>query len=319
LHSLEPEIRALRATAAGDAAQDPAHFENLAELESGRLFSLHRELLIALYACVTAVVAGVGLLVRDNLDRIGPVTLIAALLLAAVLCYATAVRTQRRGEARSIAGDYVLLLGALLLSAAVGYAEVQFHVLGAGWSRHLLLLAAVHAFTAYALDSKLVLSAALTSFAGWLGVEASLGNVWEPRHALLGLGWRTLLCAATFRAAGALHRHRQSPRDFLDVFDHFAANFAFWGALALLFDTPTRWIGAALLVPLALYVGARGFHQGRETFVLYAVGYATLGLVWLESRLVHDPLLASLILLLTLIAAVTLLWRLRARMKVERA
>ncbi len=320
MHSLEPEIDALRAAAsAGSPATTGARFEHLADLESSRIFSLHRELLIALYACVTAVVAGVGLLVRDNLDRIGPVTLIAALLLAAALCYATAIRTQRRSGARSIAGDYVLLLGALLLSAAVGYVEVQFQVLGAGWSRHLLLLAAVHALTAYALDSKLVLSVALASFAGWLGVEASLGNVWEPGHALLGLGWRTLLCAATFRAAGALHRHRQSPRDFLDVFDHFAANFACWGALALLFDTPTRWIGAALLALLVLYIGVRGFRQGRETFVLYAVGYATLGLVWLESRLVHDPLLVSLTLLLTLIGAVMLLWRMRAQMKVERA
>jgi hypothetical protein len=317
----------LRATAAagGDAASDSEHsgdldhFDQPARLEAGRVFSVHRELLIALYGCVTAVIAGVGLLVRNNLDRIGPVTLLMALLLAAALCYATAIRTQRRGECRSIAGDYVLLLGALLLSAALGYAEVQFRLLGAGWSRHLLLLAVVHAFTAYALDSKLVLSVALTSFASWLGVEATLGNAWEPRHALLRLGWRALLCAAVFRAAGVAHGRLQSRRDFLDVFDHFAANFGFWGALALLFDAPTRWIGAALLAALASYVGIRGFRQGRETFVLYAIGYATLGLAWLEGTLLDDRLSELLVVLLTLVGAVMLLWRLRARMQAERA
>jgi hypothetical protein len=323
LHSLEPEIHALRAASAGGAAADVAapgrvDFELPAQLESGRIFSLHRELLIALYGCVTAVIGGVGLLVRNNLDHIGPVTLTAALLLAAALCYATAIRTQRRGTARSIAGDYVLLLGALLLSAAVGYAEVQFHLLGTGWSRHLLLLAVVHAGTAYALDSKLVLSVALTSFAGWLGAEASFGNLWEPQRALLGLGWRTLACAVVFRAAGAAHRHWQARPDFLDVFEHFAANFGFWGALALLFDAPTRWIGAALLAALAIYVGIVGFRRGRETFVLYAIGYATLGLAWLEGVLIDDRLLELLVVLLTLIGAVVLLWRVRAQMKADR-
>ena len=320
MHSLELEIHALRvAAAAGRAPLDGTDLDHLGQLETGRIYSLHRELLIALYGSVTAVIAGVGLLVRDNLDRIGPLTLIAALLVAAALCYATAIRTQQRGAVRSVAGDYVLLLGALLWSAAVGYAELHFHVFGAGWSRHLLLLAAVHALAAYALDSKLVLSVALTAFAGWLGVEVSLGNLWEPRQALLGLGWRALACAAVFSAAGALHRQRQSRRDFLEVFAHFAANFAFWGALALLFDAPTRWLGAALLGALAVYVGLRGFRQGRETFVLYAIGYATLGLTGLESTLVGDRRSESLILLLTLVGALLLLWRLRARMRADRA
>jgi hypothetical protein len=220
---------------------------------------------------------------------------------------------------RSVAGDYLLLLGALLLSAAVGYAETRFQLFGAGWPRHLLWLAAVHALAAYALDSRLVLSLALTAFAGWLGVEARLGDLWAPQQAWLGLGWRALACAAAFVAARWLHRRLRSRRDFVDVFDHFAANFACWGALALLFDAPTRWVGAALLAGLALYVGLRGFRQGRETFVLYAIGYATLGLTWLEATLLQDRLLELSIVLLTLVGSVVLLWSLRTRMKVDRA
>jgi hypothetical protein len=272
-----------------------------------------------LYGSVVAVVAGVGLLVRRNLDRIGPLTLIAALLAAAAACYVTAIRTQRRGAVRSIAGDYVLLLGALLLSAAVGYAEARFQLFGTGWSRHLLWLAAAHAVAAYALDSRLVLSLALTAFAGWLGVEARLGDLWAPGQALRGLGWRALACAAAFVAAGALHRRLRSRRDFLDVFAHFAANLACWGALALLFDAPTRWIGAALLAGLALYLGRRGVRQGREAFVLYAIGYATLGLTWLEATLLQDRLLELSIVLATLVGAVVWLWQLRAGMKEARA
>jgi hypothetical protein len=316
LHNLEREICALQSATAGDgAAPRTANFARLTQLESGRLFSLHRELLVGLYGCVTAVIAGVALLVKNNLDRIGPLTLIAALLVAAGLCYATAIRKHLRDQPRSIAGDYILLLGALLFSAAIAYAEVQFKLFGTGWSRHLLLLAAFHAFTAYALDSKLVLTVALTSFAGWLGVEATLGNVWEPRYVMFGKAWRALTCAAVFIAAREVHRRLQNRHDFLDVYDHFAANLAFWGAFALTFDRPTQWLGALIVAALALYVGIRGFRQGRESFVLYAVGYGTLGLAVLEGHLINDSLGVTFLILMTLIGALALLWHLRARMK----
>jgi hypothetical protein len=316
LHNLEREIRALQvATAGGGAESGAADFERLSQLESGRLFTLHRELLVGLYGCVTAVVAGVALLVKNNLDRIGPLTLIVTLLVAAGLCYATAIRKHLRDQPRSLASDYILLLGALLFSAAIAYAEVQFKLFDTGWSRHLLLLAAFHAFTAYMLDSKLVLTVALTSFAGWLGVEATLGNAWEPRYVMFGKAWRALTCATVFLAARELHRRLKNRRDFLEIYDHFATNFAFWGALALTFDRPTQWLGALIVAALALYVGIRGFRQGREPYVLYAVGYGTLGLAVLEGHLLNDPLAVTFLILMTLIGALALLWHLRARMK----
>ncbi len=310
LHSLEPEI----ATLADHAKLDRDAADRFAALESGRIFSVHRELSVALYASVAAIIAGTGLLVRANLDRIGPLTLLGALLLGSALCYANAIRNKARGEARSLAGDYVLLLGALLLSSAIGYAELKFHWFGANWSRHLLLLAIIHAATAYALDSRLVLSVALTSFAAWVGVETRLGAFWSPHHMLLGAGPHALVCAAVFVIARELHR-RFARRDFIDVFDHFAANFAFWGALALIFEPATRWWGALMLAALALYVGLRGYRQGRETFVLYAVGYAAAGLWSLIAQLVSSRLIEALLGLVMIVAAATLLFRLRAKMK----
>ena len=311
MHSLEPEIDTL--VRAGSLDADGA--SRAAALESGRVFTMHRELLALLYTSVLAIVGGAGLLVRDNLDRIGPVALTTGLLVAAALCYAVAIRSRLRGETRSLAGDYVLLLGALLLSSAVGYAETQFHLLGDNWSRHLLLLAAFHAVIAYALDSRLVLSVALTGFAGWLGVEARLGALLEPRHAVLGAGYRALACAAVFLLARTLHDRFARARDFPSVYEHFAANLAFWGALALLSAPGSRWIGAALCAALAAYVGVRGLRRGQESFVLYAVGYGALGATVLLGVLLRSPLLVAFSGLATLLAAAALLSSLRARMK----
>jgi uncharacterized membrane protein len=113
MHSLEIECQELKK--AGVITEPVA--AQAAALESGTIFSVFEELRFALYAAVAAITAGIGLLVKDNLDRIGPVALIVVLALASLGCYATALRTRSQGQERSIGGDYLLLLGALIVSA----------------------------------------------------------------------------------------------------------------------------------------------------------------------------------------------------------
>ena len=78
MHSLETEFRELKS--AGVIAEQAA--VQAAALESGAIFSVFEELRFALYAAVAAITAGIGLVVKDNLDRIGPMTLIVVLALA---------------------------------------------------------------------------------------------------------------------------------------------------------------------------------------------------------------------------------------------
>ena len=73
-------------------------------------------------------ITGVGILVKDHLDRIGPLTLILALAIAGAACYGPAIRAKSRVGGQSTVTDYLLLLGALIISADVGYAESQFHL-----------------------------------------------------------------------------------------------------------------------------------------------------------------------------------------------
>ena len=81
MHSLAPEILVLR----GEGVVDAAALEQPLALEERRVFSLQVELRVALYAGVAAVLAGVGLLIRNNLDRIGPVALLGGILLSALI------------------------------------------------------------------------------------------------------------------------------------------------------------------------------------------------------------------------------------------
>lgn len=313
MHDLEAEITLLHRQGAVSAEAATA----AAALESGRVFTLHRELLLALHAGILAIAAGAGLLVHRHFDRIGPVALLAGLLAAAVACLAFAAHDARRRGARTLAGDYVLLLGALLLTTAAGFGEVQFRWLGGNWPHHLLLLAVMHGTIAYSLDSRLVLSVGLAAFAAWMGVEAHPGDLWLPSRLLGSLGPAALACATLIVTARALHQ-RWSRRDFADVYDHFAANLAFWGALAMVRMPGTRWWGAVLLLGLCVLVGYRGYARGRESFVLYAVGYGVPG-SWLLAAAAMSGVALSLLGLALVSAAGSLLWWLRARMKVGEA
>jgi hypothetical protein len=310
MHSLEAECRELEAAGLIDRAKS-AEF---VALERGALFPVAEELRYCLYASVAAITTGIGLLVKANVARLDSVSLALVLALVAALCYASAIRTRRLGRERSLGGDYLLLLGALVFSADVGYIESQFHWLGTNWSWQLLGLALVHGVVAYLLDSRLVLSVALAALAGWFGVRANLGGVFYGESVLSESAAHALACATLVLLLRLAHPFVAPNRKFAPVYEHFAAHLAFWGTLALCFDAGTRAVGVALLIALATVSIRRGLKTVEESFVVYGVGYATLGLCVVQSALIGNALGAAILDLLTVVLAVSILWRLHHRL-----
>src|SRR5246127_3275771 len=111
MHSLEAELLELRSAGAVD---DTGAARAIA-LERRTLFSVFDELRATLYAAVALVITGVGILIKEHLDHIGPLTLIFALALAGAACYVPAIREKSRGNPQSTVTDYLLLLGALIV------------------------------------------------------------------------------------------------------------------------------------------------------------------------------------------------------------
>src|SRR6185369_3447295 len=110
--SYEPELESLRPHL-GDRAADV-----LIARERREVFSIYPELRLASWAGVMLLTTAAGIVLKNNLDRIGPLALAVAMGLAAAACYGWV--WWRRSRA-SLVDDYVLLLGALLLSADVGF------------------------------------------------------------------------------------------------------------------------------------------------------------------------------------------------------
>ena len=311
MHTLEPEFRTLHA----EGLIDDATAARALARDRGRVFSLHAEIRTTLYAGVLLVMAGVGIILARNLDRIGPLGIVLAIALAAAACAVPAVRGRRAGRPLTVASEYLLLLAALLLSAGLAYAELQFTLLGPLWPSHLLLLAIIHAAIAYAFASPLVLAASLTALAGWFGVGGTASDVLLLSNTTPSLGARALACAlviAAWRYADG--RVRPEPR-FNDVFDHFAANLAFWGAIAWCPEWPWVFAGLPLLAALSYFAVRRGLAEGRESFLVYGTLYAAIGVSAAALPRISGTTATLGFALAVVCVAAAVLWRLRARLR----
>ena len=241
------------------------------------LVSVHGELRTLLYVGVLLVTGGVGLLVEENLDRIGPVAIAVGIGLAALAALGWVARVAppfswREAPSPNLGFDYVLLLGVLLAAADLAYVEVRFTPLGAHWPWHLLIVAVFTALAAFRFDSRVVFSLALSTFAAWRGVSVA----WFGSKALDGWGaagdpvrWNAIGCGVLFVLLGfAMARTGRKA--------HFEPVATYLGWLLLLASLASgigesRWVFwnlGLLLAGAGLAAGAFRFRR----FPLFAFG-----------------------------------------------
>lgn len=310
--SLENEIEQIRPVL-GDATAAA-----LIARERREVFSVYPELRFCAWGGASLLAAASGLVLKNNLDRIGPLALSLLIGAAAAVCYAVVwVRRRRAG----LVDDYVLLLGALLLSADVAFVETQYHLLGEQWHRHLLLLAVIHGITAYVYRSRMVLSLSIAALAGWMGVErktfATFGS--DP----VEFATRAYLCALLLLAWRAVDRRAAATKkpEFSSLFEHFAANLALGAGMTLWSENATRPIGALATIVVAAGVIAWGFRRRSESFVLYAFVYGVIALDVLIIDTIGTGIeeLVLLIIVVSMIGAIVALLAIHGRFRRMRA
>jgi hypothetical protein len=279
--------------------------------ERREIFSIYPELRICAWGGATLLATAAGLVLKNNLERIGPVALASLMAVAALVCYAWV--WSRRARA-SLVDDYVLLLGALIVSGDLAFVESQFHLLGDRRTLYFLLLAVVHGATAYAYGSRMVLSLSVSAFAAWLGVRQA--NVFDLDLAGGGLAVNAFVCAGALIVWRLLDRrfHRRPP-DFALVFEHAAALVALSGAFSLVFESDTRTAGCLLTLVCAAAAIAWGIRTKRESFVLYAFLYAVVAVDVLLIASIRNESFALLIIVVSMIGAIASLFVIHARFR----
>jgi hypothetical protein len=287
----------------------------------GELLSIRGELRALLYIGVLVVMAGVSILVKENLDRIGPVGIAAGIGLAAAACLGWSLHkappfSWGRAESTDWSFDYLLLLGILLLGADLAYIQVRFTPLGPDWSWHLLLMSLVTGALALRCDSRMSWTLALSTFAAWRGVAATRVFDAAGGRNLDSLRLNLILCGGVFIALALALRK-------LDRKAHFEPTTSFLGALALLvgvglfaLDESGAWIPWALLflgLAVALAVIALRFRR----FGLFALGAvaAYAALTRLAFEVVSDAFFGCLWFAGTSTAMIVLLFLVQLRFR----
>ncbi len=299
---MSPEVAAAVERLSRDGVLTPEQAGPVGRVARGELVSVRPELRLFLYGGVLAVMGGVGLLVQQNLDRIGPVAIAAGLWIAAAAALLWALRHAPPfswGPAASphLAFDYILLLGVLLTGAALAYVEVKFTPLGAAWGIHLLVMSLFAAVLAVRGDSRIVAGVALTTFAAWRGVSASPleRGFWTFGEGESWLRINAALTGILFVALGYVLVRSERKGHFEPVAAHLGWLLVLGAILSGIGESGaagTAFRLGLLVVGAGLAAGA--FRFGR--FPLFGMGLvaAYIGLSALVVTAVHEEFLAFL-------------------------
>lgn len=283
--SAGPEVAAAvdRLRADGVLAEAPAVL--LARVARGELVSVRAEIRSALYLGVLLLVSGAGLFLRANVERLGPVAIASLVGVAALLCLAWAWRRSVAfswGASASphAAFDYVLLLGALLAAADLGYVESQARLLGPAWPWHLLVVAVLYAALAYRFDSRMLLSLALTSFAAWRGIALSVARASLGPGDAARLRGEALATGVLFAVVGLVSARAGRKAHFEDVWVNGGLLLVLGGLLSGVFGARETWPLWLLALLAACAAVATAAWRGKRTLPFaQAVLAAYLGLL----------------------------------------
>ena len=310
MNSFEEEIESLAAS--GVIA--PERAARLIAIERRELVSLHGELRFVTWIGIALTLAGLGTIVAQNLERIGPLTILITLVAVSLgIDYWLVRRRTQQGEL-GVLDELLGTLSAGILSTAVGYGETQFNWFGDYGSLHLIVLTIAHAALAYALASPIVLSVALGTFAASFGIDLRAGGWGAVSSEEFAV--RAALASGGVLAWRWIHLLSGGARRMLPPFEHLSVNLAGAAAIALaISDGGLQWIGAGAGIALAAFVWRRGNLERNALFVIYAVVYGMLAVLIPVMRAISEPILVTfgtfvaLLLAVTAIVVTILRWR----------
>ena len=248
------------------------------------LVSVRLEIRLLLYAGVLLLTSGVGVLVVEHQQEIGPLAIAGALGLGAAACLVWVARqaapfSWRAVESPSVAFDYILLLGLLLFAADLGYVEAQFTVLGPRWAHHLLIVGVVYLLAAYRWDSRTVLSLALTTLAAWRGVSVSLTAGALGMHGAGDLRASMIAIGMLYLVLATLSVRLERKAHFEGVFGNIGLLLLLEALVSSVFEAPAWGVWLAVLLAVAGLVMWISFGLGRSLYFAEGVVAAYIGLL----------------------------------------
>lgn len=261
-------------------AISPEQHAALTALARQERFSVFVELSALLYLGVLFAAGGLVWTFRDYVANLGDAVILSILgaLMAASFSYCFMrgrPYSNHQVDSPSLIFDYVLYFGCLVLSATLGFVETRFGIFR-GWDTHLLIASVVFGGLAYRFDNRFVLSLAISTMAGYLGLKVeAFETIDTDLLRLYGLGYGAFLIGLGW------FLYRESVKGhFFDTYLHIGANVLLIAAISGVLESEIPAVGVAYLGILlglsaaAIYGGVR---FNRFAFVAYGTLYGYLG------------------------------------------
>lgn len=255
----------------------------LSSLVRKEWFSIFFELNALLYIGVLSLVGGLGWTVQTHFANLGDLFILSILSLSFIgslyYCFSAAQPySNAEVESPNFAFDYVLYASCLVFSVELAYIEFRFVWLHESWPNYLLVSSVLFFVLAYRFDNRFVLSLALSSLAGWLGVSLSRrGLTSDPLRLTVLLYGSMVIAIGTYLYRLRIKKH------FIDTYLHIAANAIFAALLSgVLGDSEIPFL-LGLLTVTSLSI-ALGIQFKRFVFVAYGTVYGYIGVSSLVLR-----------------------------------
>lgn len=275
----------------GGVISDAQHVM-LVSLVRRERFSLFVELSGLLYLGVLSVAGGLVWTFRDYVASLGDVAILSILALLMALSFGYCVTratpySNDEIESPNLFFDYVLYFACLMFSATLAFIETRFGIFH-GWDTHLLVAAIVFGVLAYRFDNRFVLSLALSTLAGYLGLKLDLFDTLDDERVRL----LAMLYGAFLIGIGVLLNRQGIKKHFLDVYLQLGANAILLATISGVLAPGLGWVYLAILLVMAaasIYLGVR---YNRFAFVAYGTLYGYAGLSIRLLDFVGSPTLA---------------------------
>jgi hypothetical protein len=277
----------------------PVQHDALAAIVRKERFSVFLELSALLYLGVLFFVGGAGWTFRTYVDDLGDAAIVSMFVLAIAAafyyCFTRAAPySPDEVESANLVPDYVLYLGCLLLAGLAGYLEFRFEIFR-NWHHHLLIGALVFGALAYRFDNRFVLSLALSSLAGWLGLRVADFDAVTSDE----LRFTAMLYGVFIAALGTVLYRQGIKAHFLDSYLHVAANVVLAATASGLGESSMGLAYLGILMALSAAAILLGIHFGRFAFVAYGTLYGYGGISFRLIDWFNEPLAALWYFILT--------------------
>ncbi len=268
---------------------------HLTRIYDGSLFSLYYELRTMLYFGVLLFTTGVGIVIYQNINSIGHLSIIGLLTLLTGACFWYVTRQKppySNAEVKSPGSlcDYVVLLGCLLFATVINYAQFQYAIFGERWGISALIPALVFLFVAYSYDHRGILSLGIAGLAAWLGLSVSPvtlmkeGIFAEDPLIITGLVFGAFVCGTVL----VLDRY-EIKKHFTFTALNLGSHILFIACLAALFNLHMDVVYFVLLMACCAAGIVYARREQSFMFLLISSVYGYIGLTYILASIFMDP------------------------------